>query len=98
MEDLSIRILRMFGEMDSHRLDLHVLFEAAGNEPSEREALLSVIEELRRVEAELSQPLAWQPDDVLMVDNTRYLHGRRKFSDMSREIYVRLSSSLKVNA
>jgi predicted transcriptional regulator len=48
MEDLSIRILRMFGEMNSHRLDLHVLFEAAGNEPSERERLLSVVEELRR--------------------------------------------------
>lgn len=38
----------MFGEMESHRLDLHVLFEAAGNEPAEREKILSAIEELRR--------------------------------------------------
>ncbi len=48
MEDLLIKILQMFGEMDSHRLDLHVLFEAAGNEPSKRERLLSMIEKLRR--------------------------------------------------
>jgi len=48
MNDLSSRILRMFGEMESHRLDLHVLFEAAGKEPTAREKLLSVIEELRR--------------------------------------------------
>lgn len=38
----------MFGEMESYRLDLHVLFEAAGNEPTEREKVLAVIEELRR--------------------------------------------------
>ena len=45
---MSSRVLQMFGEMDSYRLDLHVLFEAAGNEPSEREKLLTVVEELRR--------------------------------------------------
>ena len=48
MSDLSARVLHIFGEMDSYRLDLHVLFEAAGNEPKEREKLLGVIEELRR--------------------------------------------------
>lgn len=55
----------------------------------------SVMAELRQVEAETTMPVPWQPHDVLMVDNTRYLHGRRSFSDMSREIYVRLSGSLR---
>jgi hypothetical protein len=32
--------------MGRDRLDLHVLFEAAGNEPSERRRVLDAIEEL----------------------------------------------------
>jgi predicted transcriptional regulator len=38
----------MFGEMRKDRLDLHVLFEAAGNEPAERQRVLDAIEELIR--------------------------------------------------
>jgi hypothetical protein len=34
--------------MGENRLDLHVLFEAAGNEPAERLQVLDVIEELVR--------------------------------------------------
>jgi hypothetical protein len=34
--------------MGEDRLDLHVLFEAAGNEPEERLRVLDVIEELVR--------------------------------------------------
>jgi len=36
MKPLSLRILRLFGEMGEDQLDLHVLFEAGGNEPEER--------------------------------------------------------------
>jgi hypothetical protein len=46
MKPLSLRVLRMFGEMGKDRLDLHSLFEAAGNEPAERQEVLDVIEEL----------------------------------------------------
>ena len=35
MKPLSLRVLRLFGEMGKDRLDLHALFEAAGNEPAE---------------------------------------------------------------
>jgi hypothetical protein len=45
---LSLRVLRLFGAMGADRLDLHVLFEAAGNEPEERLRVLDVIEELVR--------------------------------------------------
>jgi hypothetical protein len=46
MKLLSLRVLRLFEEMEKDRLDLHVLFEAAGNEPAERKAVLGAIDEL----------------------------------------------------
>lgn len=48
MTALALRVLRLFGEMGEERLDLHVLFEAAGNETQERERVLDAIEELVR--------------------------------------------------
>jgi hypothetical protein len=46
MNPLSMRVLRLFGEMRKDRLDLHVLFDAAGNEPAERRCVLDAIDEL----------------------------------------------------
>jgi len=46
MMPLSLRVLRLFGEMGKHRLDLHVLFEAAGNEPAVRQGVLDAVDEL----------------------------------------------------
>ncbi|HKW62387.1 MAG TPA: hypothetical protein VJN89_07580 [Candidatus Acidoferrum sp.] len=48
VKPLSLRVLRVFGEMGQERLDLHVLFEAAGNEPEERERVLDALDELVR--------------------------------------------------
>lgn len=48
MTALALRVLRLFGEMREERLDLHVLFEAAGNETQERELVLDAIDELVR--------------------------------------------------
>ena len=48
MKPPSLRVLRLFEEMGKNRLDLHVLFEAAGNEPAERQGVLDVIDELTR--------------------------------------------------
>jgi hypothetical protein len=50
MKPLSLRVLRLFGEMGKDRLDLHVLFEAAGNEPVERQGVLDAVDELTRKE------------------------------------------------
>lgn len=36
----------------------------------------------------------WQPGDVVMVDNSRVMHGRRPFSGTSREIYTRFANDL----
>jgi hypothetical protein len=48
MKPLALRVLRLFGEMGRDRLDLHVLFEAAGNDPAERRGVLDTIDELTR--------------------------------------------------
>jgi len=48
MKPLSIRVLRLFDKMGTDRLDLHVLFEAGGNEPSKRQRVLDAIDELVR--------------------------------------------------
>ena len=48
MKPLSLRILRLFGEMEKDRLDLHALFEAAGNESAERRGVLDAVDELTR--------------------------------------------------
>jgi hypothetical protein len=48
MKPLSLRVLRLFGEIGRDRLDLHMLFEAAGNEPVERRGVLDAIDELIR--------------------------------------------------
>jgi hypothetical protein len=48
MKPLSFRVLRLFEEMGKDRLDLHVLFEAAGNEPAPRQDVLDAIDELTR--------------------------------------------------
>jgi DNA-binding PadR family transcriptional regulator len=46
MQPLSRRVLALFREMGKDQLDLHVFFEAAGNETAERERVLDAIEEL----------------------------------------------------
>jgi hypothetical protein len=48
VKPLSLRVLRLFGAMGEHPLDLHVLFEAAGNEPEERLRVLDAIDDLVR--------------------------------------------------
>lgn len=50
-----------------------------------------VIDELWDVEKQATRDVRWEPGDILMVDNTRFLHGRRAFEDSGREIYVRLA-------
>ena len=41
-------ILKAFTEMKREQLDLHVFFEAAGNDPADRERVLDAIDELQR--------------------------------------------------
>jgi hypothetical protein len=46
MDDLTMRVLKLFIEMDSESLDLHTLFEAGGNDPQARKLVLDVVTRL----------------------------------------------------
>lgn len=48
MSPLSLQVLKMFTEMGEDCLDLHVLFEIAGNVPGKREKVLGAVDELVR--------------------------------------------------
>ena len=62
------------------------LFEDKGAIP--KNALYDVIS----VTEALSIPVTWQAGDVLMLDNSRFMHGRREFEDDERKVLVRFSN------
>jgi alpha-ketoglutarate-dependent taurine dioxygenase len=49
-----------------------------------------LVEEIERTANDISSKQAWRKGDVLLVDNTRILHGRKKCLDSGRNIYVRM--------
>jgi alpha-ketoglutarate-dependent taurine dioxygenase len=51
-----------------------------------------LIKELNRIAERITTNIDWQKGDILMIDNTRIMHGRRAFTDETREIYIRLCS------
>ncbi|MEG4500184.1 TauD/TfdA family dioxygenase [Microcoleus sp. F10-C6] len=70
--------------IDYEHPDGFVLFEDGTKIPE------AVIREVQEIAAKLTYLIEWQKHDVLMVDNTRLLHGRKPFSDNQRDIYIRL--------
>jgi DNA-binding PadR family transcriptional regulator len=48
MDELALRVLRMFEQLKKDALDLHELFEAGGNDPQERTAVFDTVERLAR--------------------------------------------------
>jgi alpha-ketoglutarate-dependent taurine dioxygenase len=51
-----------------------------------------VVSELNEIAEKITTEIAWRKGDILMIDNTRILHGRRAFADDQRDIYIRLCS------
>lgn len=50
----------------------------------------AIYAELEVVAARLTYVHRWQAGDIIVVDNTRIMHGRRGFADPGRRIYVRM--------
>ena len=46
MDELSLRVLGMFGELGKEALDLHELFEAGGNDPEARREVFYAVERM----------------------------------------------------
>jgi DNA-binding PadR family transcriptional regulator len=48
VDQLAAQVLGMFEQLNKETLDLHELFEAGGNDPAARTAVLEVVERLTR--------------------------------------------------
>nr|WP_256386546.1 TauD/TfdA family dioxygenase [Hydrocoleum sp. CS-953] len=51
-----------------------------------------IMSELNEIAEKITIEISWQKGDILMIDNTRIMHGRRAFNDEKRDIYIRLCS------
>ena len=51
-----------------------------------------IMSELNEIAERITIEISWQKGDILMIDNTRIMHGRRAFEDEQRDIYIRLCS------
>ena len=49
-----------------------------------------MLEEISRYAAERTHSTHWQANDILIFDNSRYMHGRSGFKDTRRQILVRM--------
>lgn len=53
-----------------------------------------VIAEIKEVSGRLTFGVEWQAGDLVMVDNSRFMHGRHAFNDTQRELNMRMSSTV----
>lgn len=49
-----------------------------------------IVKQIEQTANELSTKVSWRTGDILMIDNTRILHGRKKCAGTERNIYVRM--------
>lgn len=56
-----------------------------------RDIPAGLLEEMRALTDELTQDIHWRDGDVVLIDNTRVMHGRRAIEDPSRTIFNALS-------
>jgi len=52
---------------------------------------LGVINQIQEVMNRLTEVINWESGDLVMIDNSRFLHGRRSFTDTRRKIFSLLS-------
>ena len=51
-----------------------------------------VIDEIDKVTDRLMEKIPWQAGDLAMIDNSRFMHGRKEFNDNRRQIFSTLSN------
>jgi alpha-ketoglutarate-dependent taurine dioxygenase len=81
-------LLVLWQEEDLKRTASLVRLEDGSKIPQE------AMDEVREVSGRLTREVEWDPGDIVMIDNTRMMHGRRAFNDPKREIYVRMCRSV----
>jgi alpha-ketoglutarate-dependent taurine dioxygenase len=53
----------------------------------------NLIREIRDVEDGLTLEVRWRDEDLLMFDNTRFMHGRRRVQDPERTIWTQFTNA-----
>lgn len=51
-----------------------------------------IASEVENVLAGLEEEIPWQAGDLVMIDNSRFLHGRREFDDKRRQVFTTISN------
>jgi len=51
----------------------------------------TVFQEIRELHEKLTEKIKWQAGDLVMIDNSRYLHGRCAFDDQQRRLFTLMS-------
>ncbi|NEU76132.1 TauD/TfdA family dioxygenase [Hassallia byssoidea VB512170] len=51
-----------------------------------------IIGEIEKVTDKLMEKIPWQAGDLVMIDNSRFMHGRKEFNDNRRQIFSTLSN------
>ncbi|OYD96049.1 hypothetical protein CDG77_09210 [Nostoc sp. 'Peltigera membranacea cyanobiont' 213] len=62
------------------------IFEDASKLPDQ------VGDEIYKLCDKFTEEISWQAGDLVMVDNSRFMHGRREFKDNRREVFTTLSN------
>ncbi len=75
---------QVLGSLPRNVCPMVVRLESGAEVPEE------VVAEIRKTAESLTYNVSWRQDDILMVDNTRVLHGRKRCEGQGRSIYVRM--------
>ena len=51
----------------------------------------AVMREIKQLHDKLTDEISWRPGELAMIDNSRFLHGRRAFYDKQRRIFTLMS-------
>ena len=52
---------------------------------------VAAISQIQEIMNRLTEVISWESGDLVMIDNSRFLHGRRSFTDTKRRIFSLLS-------
>jgi alpha-ketoglutarate-dependent taurine dioxygenase len=53
----------------------------------------SLVARVREQAKAIAVPIKWSKGEVVMIDNSRVMHGRNAFTDPNRKIHVRMSDA-----
>ncbi|MEC4813581.1 MAG: TauD/TfdA family dioxygenase [Scytonema sp. PMC 1069.18] len=83
-----------YGHYDAFANSLLPLYQGTGKAYFADGSIISdeAIDEIKKVTDQLIEKIQWQSGDLAMIDNSRFMHGRKAFSDNQRQIFSTLGN------